>query len=273
MGTKINTFSIGDANIESLMLSTDELFVGFHKVSLTNFDTTDEPQVAAGSLIECAGALYKFSSNESITDSGVSDGIVYIQVVPGTTTCTLQYTNTAPTWSDAYQGWYGTGAEVTCRYLEFVLIKISSDWYKDKCSPDDYIFLAFAPGTQISPGSSTNINFNNVIYDKYSIYNDSTYEINPPLINSVLFIRTSISHSNAVADPVVINVGSGSVIYSKFKDTSNYRSTASDIFQSSSFQYSSTLLKWSVKLQNGTTVGTIESTSFIVIKKISTLCI
>lgn len=125
MGTKVNDYSIGDSNIQSLMLTADKIFKGLHRVSLTNYDTTSESQIAAGSVVECGGALYKFDSNETITGSP-SDGTVYIQIVPGLTTCTAVYTNTAPTWNDGYQGFYGTGGSAGYRYLEFKITKATA---------------------------------------------------------------------------------------------------------------------------------------------------
>jgi len=128
-GSKVSNFAIGDSDIQSVMLTLDKTFKGQHQVSLTNYDTTAESQVAAGSVIEIGGALYNFDSNESITGTP-SDGTVYIMAVPSGDRVTCAYTNTAPTWSDSKQGWYGTGATANNRYLEFVLIKSSSSWSK-----------------------------------------------------------------------------------------------------------------------------------------------
>ena len=126
-GTKVNDYSIGDSNIQSVMLTLDKAFKGFHQASLTNYNTTDESAIAAGSVVEVNGALYKFDSDESITGSP-SDGTVYIYLVPSGDTVTAAYTNTAPTWSDSKQGWYGTGGNANYRYLEFALTKASADW-------------------------------------------------------------------------------------------------------------------------------------------------
>ena len=125
-GSKINNFSIGDSNIQSVMLTLDKTFKGQHQVSLTNYSTTAESQVAAGSVIEIGGALYKFDSNESITGSP-SDGTVYIMAVPSGDSVTCAYTNTAPTWSDSKQGWYGTGGTANNRYIGGVT-KSGTSW-------------------------------------------------------------------------------------------------------------------------------------------------
>ena len=125
-GSKINDYSIGDSNIQSVMLTLDKAFKGFHQVSLTNYNTTSESAIAAGSVVEVNGAFYKFDSDESITGSP-SDGTVYIYLVPSCYTVTAAYTNDAPTWSDSKQGWYGTGASANYRYIGGVT-KNSTDW-------------------------------------------------------------------------------------------------------------------------------------------------
>lgn len=126
-GSKINDYAIGDQNIQSVMLTLDKAFKGFHQVSLTNYNTTSESAIAAGSVVEVNGALYKFDSDENITGSP-SNGTVYIYLVPSGDTVTAAYTNTAPTWSDSKQGWYGTGGNANYRYLEFALTKASAVW-------------------------------------------------------------------------------------------------------------------------------------------------
>lgn len=127
-GALVNNYSQVDSNILEVQLTLDATRVGFHQVSLTNYDSTSESQIAAGSIIEVGGALYKFTANETITGSP-SDGTVYIMIVPSGTTCTAQYTNTAPTWSDSKNGWYGTGGSAGYRYLEFSVDLDSTNWY------------------------------------------------------------------------------------------------------------------------------------------------
>ena len=146
MGTLINNYSQLDSNILEMQLTLDQTRKGKHDVGLTNYDTTAEPQIAAGSVIEVNGGLYKFTSNETILDTeGVSDGTVYIMIVPATGSCTAEYTNTAPTWDDGKQGWYGTASTAGYRYLEFVITK-SSTLYSNKSTytHDDNITLDIA---------------------------------------------------------------------------------------------------------------------------------
>lgn len=115
-GTKVNNYAIGDDNIEAVMLTTDQIFKGLCSVSLTEMSTTTVPKIAAGSWIECNGTLFKFDADETLTGSP-SDGVVYIRIIPSTDTCTAEMTNTAPTWSDSKQGWYGTSSAANYKYI------------------------------------------------------------------------------------------------------------------------------------------------------------
>jgi hypothetical protein len=130
-GNIINTYTQLDTDILALQLTSDANFVGKHNVSLTNYDTTGVPAIAAGSIVECNGALFEFTADEAVTGTP-SNGTVYIQIVPSTTTCTAAFTNTAPTWSDAKQGFYGTGAAANYRYLEFEMTRSSATVYSNK---------------------------------------------------------------------------------------------------------------------------------------------
>jgi hypothetical protein len=130
-GSLINTYTQLDTDILALQLTSDANFVGKHNVSLTNYDTTGVPAIAAGSIVECNGALFEFTADEAVTGTP-SNGTVYIQIVPSTTTCTAAFTNTAPTWSDAKQGFYGTGGAANYRYLEFEMTRSSATVYSNK---------------------------------------------------------------------------------------------------------------------------------------------
>ena len=76
-GSIVSNYGIGDVNFDNLMSTVDAQRIGYHALTLTNYDTTTAPQIAAGSKIEVNGALYKFDSAETITGSP-SDGDVYI---------------------------------------------------------------------------------------------------------------------------------------------------------------------------------------------------
>lgn len=140
-GTIINTYTQLDTDILALQLTSDASFVGKHNVSLTNYNTTGLPAIAAGSIIEVSGALYEFTSDEAITGSP-SNGTVYIQIIPGATTCTAAFTNTAPTWNDSKQGFYGTNTAANYRYLEYKMTKSGTSYgNKQRITYDDNLSL------------------------------------------------------------------------------------------------------------------------------------
>jgi len=223
-GSKVSNFAIGDSNIQSVMLTLDKTFKGQHQVSLTNYDTTAESQVAAGSVIEIGGALYKFDSNESITGTP-SDGTVYIMAVPSGDSVTCAYTNTAPTWSDSKQGWYGTGGTANNRYLEYIMVKESSLWHKkttfNKREVRSYA-RAYVASDQTASSSIVALNLTEE-FDTNSEFSSNTYTARKPgyyLLNSCVF-------SNPTA-------GTISVKFMFYKNTTRY-STLSVFAQNTGF--------------------------------------
>lgn len=128
-GSIVSGYGVGDQDIEDLMLSTDAQRKGYCGVSLTNYDNTTVPAIAAGSVVEDNGALYKFSTEESISGSP-ADGTIYIMLVPSGSSITAEFTATAPTWSDDKQGFYGTGGNANNRYLPFKMIKSGTSYSK-----------------------------------------------------------------------------------------------------------------------------------------------
>ena len=123
-GVLLNDFSNSDQNILKVQSTLDKTFFGkIDTITLTEFDSSTVPAIAAGSVVANNGSLYQFASEEAIsttdpgTSSTVADGTVYVLLVPGTGTITSAFTATAPTWSDSKQGWYGTGDEAGYRYI------------------------------------------------------------------------------------------------------------------------------------------------------------
>jgi hypothetical protein len=123
-GTQI---TIGINQVESQRL-------GYQAISLSNLDSTDEPQILAGSKVEVGDALFSFDSNESISGWGaISNGnVVYIKLVVSGSNLTAEFTDTAPTWNTAKQGWYDSDD----RYIA-KLYKNSSTVYPRKEMLDD----------------------------------------------------------------------------------------------------------------------------------------
>ncbi len=134
-GSEINLYAVGDVDLTALMNTVDLQRVTFQGLSLTNYDNTSLPAIAAGSLVEVAGALFKFASEEAITGWGsVAVGAAYIKLVPAGTdpdTVTAEFTDIVPSWVDAKQGWYGIGGAANHRYVA-TLTKIDAATYAAK---------------------------------------------------------------------------------------------------------------------------------------------
>lgn len=115
---------------------------GYMALSLLEYDTDAEPEIAAGSKVEIGGALFEFASDESITGWGAigTDEDVYIKLVVAGTAVTAEFTTTAPTWSTSKQGWYGTGGAALDRYV--------AKLYKDGASAYTLKRLMRIPGRE-----------------------------------------------------------------------------------------------------------------------------
>lgn len=105
---------------------------GFEAVTITNYTTDLVTAITNGSKIEISGELYEFTSTTISGFSAIANGTqTYIKFVPAGDECTVEYTTTAPTWSDEKQGWYGTGASANHRYL-FDIYKAGATSYENK---------------------------------------------------------------------------------------------------------------------------------------------
>ena len=122
MATEGTVVGVALTQIESQRL-------GYHAISLTNFDTDAAPDIAAGSKAEIGGALYNFSGTTSISNfSAIATAASpYIYLTPAGTAVTAAYTVAVPSWSDSKQGWYsGTARAIG------LLTKASTAGYADK---------------------------------------------------------------------------------------------------------------------------------------------
>ena len=107
---KINNYSIGDNNFESVMLTLDQAFRNKH--DCYSFSAT---ALKAGSVIEINGSLYPVTQDMTLPDMTSNK---YLMAVPTSAgTFTLLATSTAPTWSDAKQGFYGTSITANYKYI------------------------------------------------------------------------------------------------------------------------------------------------------------
>jgi hypothetical protein len=118
------------AQVTIMANQVEDQRLGFQAISLTHYDDTAEPQIAAGSVVEIGGALFEFAALESISGlSGIANNSdVYVKLtVSGSSVTASGVTTPAPTWDTAKQGWY-SGAE---RYV-FALRKDGSGNYTNK---------------------------------------------------------------------------------------------------------------------------------------------
>ena len=117
---KINNYSIGDNNFESVMLTLDRSFRNKH--DCYSFSAT---ALKAGSVIEINGSLYPVTQDVTLPDMTSKK---YLMAVPSSAgTFTLLATSIAPTWSDSKQGFYGTSTTANYKYIA---VKEGSTIYK-----------------------------------------------------------------------------------------------------------------------------------------------
>ena len=141
---KINNYSIGDNNFESVMLTLDQTFRNKH--DCYSFSAT---ALKAGSVIEINGSLYPVTQDVTLPDMTSNK---YLMAVPTSAgTFTLLATSTAPTWSDSKQGFYGTSTTANYKYIA---VKEGSTIYKYNDRPF-YVGAIFADSINMSGNITT----------------------------------------------------------------------------------------------------------------------
>ena len=141
--SKLNNYGTADNNITEMQLTLDKDYKGNHTVSLTNFENTSLSAIAIGSCIEINGSFYEVTAEEAISNSAGADAYYYVMCTGGASSFTAEYTTTAPTWSDTKQGYYGTGADASKKYLNYRFAKSAGVWTtKQVIMHEDTISLA-----------------------------------------------------------------------------------------------------------------------------------
>lgn len=109
---------------------------GFMGVSLTNYDSTDIPAIAAGSRLEVAGSMYYFATTEAITGS-LSTNQNYIMVTTSSSSISVSYTTNPPTWVPSKHGWYdsSTGSQ---RYIGGLSTDSGGKWIYETGQQNKY---------------------------------------------------------------------------------------------------------------------------------------
>lgn len=147
---QLNSYSlVGNDDLDALMETEDKNFKGKCNASLTEYDTTAKPKLAAGSVVEVNGALFIADDDEDPSGSP-ADGTVYLKIVPSGSTAIVELTASAPAWDNEKQGWYSptageenhryvggctkTGASYTSKFLLLILNSVGLKAYKDRIS-------------------------------------------------------------------------------------------------------------------------------------------
>ena len=110
---------------------------GFMALSITEYATSAAAAIAAGSVVEIAGAFFTFAGDEAINASSwtsiVTGTTAYITLTAsgtaGSQIVDAAYTSTAPAWRDDFQGWYASAAS-SVRVIGTVYKSESSSYTK-----------------------------------------------------------------------------------------------------------------------------------------------
>ncbi len=130
MGYQIIEPSAGSTDWTDFSVMVNDTMQGFISLSLTNYDTTDVPLIAAGGKVEVAGSLYSFSSSEDITGS-LSTEQNYIMVTTSSSSITASYTTDVPVWVPSKSGWYDSSTG-SLRYMGGCSTDFGNKWVYHK---------------------------------------------------------------------------------------------------------------------------------------------
>lgn len=123
----ITDYNAQNDNIEAIVKNKND-------VSLTNWDTsTDAPLVATGSYLESDGVLYRADSDETISTTDASSGIIYL--VFDFSEPEYKWVDTEPEWSTTYNGWYVSADRFTghlCTWDGASSFTLKTQYFNDK---------------------------------------------------------------------------------------------------------------------------------------------
>ena len=115
-GTLLSAPTLGASDWSTWITLVDACRRGYLAASYTNFSGSAESALAAGSLVEVAGAVYSFTATAiDYTGAGSANSDLYIYVKPDAvvSTCSVVAWGSAPVWVDAKQGFYASAASTT----------------------------------------------------------------------------------------------------------------------------------------------------------------
>ncbi len=129
-GYQIVEPSAGSTDWTDFSTIVNNTMQGFMGLSLTNYDTTDVPLIAAGGQVEVAGSLYTFASTEAITGS-LSTKQNYILLTTSSSSITASYTTDVPVWVPSKSGWYDSSTG-SLRYMGGLSTDFGNKWVYDE---------------------------------------------------------------------------------------------------------------------------------------------
>lgn len=106
---KVNSYSPSTETLNSVIDTSKESFLGICSYSISEYLSTNRPVLSAGSRVEIAGDLFYFSSDHIISTSAVtstSECDYYIELVPSSSECSVQFSTITPSWREDYQSYY-----------------------------------------------------------------------------------------------------------------------------------------------------------------------
>jgi len=103
------------AQVAVAVTALEEQRKGYNGISLTNYNSqTLDAAIAQGSVVELGGALFEFSTDETLTGfAGLGNrSRAFLELTVSGSSITGAWTATVPTWDDDKQGWYTTTKRV-----------------------------------------------------------------------------------------------------------------------------------------------------------------
>lgn len=166
---------------------------GYMALSLTEYNTSAAAAIAAGSVVEIAGAFFTFAGDETPNASSwtaiATGSTAYLALTAsgtaGSQIVNAEYTATAPTWRDDLQGWYASAAS-SVRVIGSVYKAESTSYYPK------YVFQYKQMGDPLSLSVVSSIYSRKLIYGNgmsghnihsASITTGSTYSVLLPYIS------------------------------------------------------------------------------------------
>lgn len=111
----IDKFYYSDTALDNFITNETYFQRGFYAVCFSEMETSLAPVIQSGSIIEIDGDLYEFNANEAIIET--PSGVCYVKCYESTGALVAEYTSTAPTFNSLKNGWYGTDAAASHRYI------------------------------------------------------------------------------------------------------------------------------------------------------------